>query len=96
MKIPEQQHININHFSYEDKEKADQLIQKKKLNIKLSMDAATKFSEIEMFNENICTRSIEDFNYGSHTNGKMINVVVKDHHLFLAQSLKNQNKDKRN
>ena len=60
-------------------EKADILIQKKKLNIKLSLDANTKHNQIEMFNENIGTRSIEDFNYLSHTNGKMINVVVKDH-----------------
>ena len=60
-------------------EKADILIQKKKLNIKLSMDAASKHNQIEMFNENVCTKSIEDFNFEAHKNGKMINVVVKDY-----------------
>jgi hypothetical protein len=43
------------------------------------MEAANKFNQIEMFNENLGTKSIEDFNYGQHINGKMINVVVKDH-----------------
>ena len=66
-------------------EKAEKLIQKKKLKIKLSMDAAYKHNRIEMFNENVCTKSIEDFNYGSHKNGKMINVVVKDH-VAIAQA----------
>ena len=43
------------------------------------MEAATKFNDIEMFNETLGTKSIEDFDYGQHVTGKMINVTVKDH-----------------
>ena len=52
------------------------------------MDANSKHNQIEMFNENIGTRSIEDFNYQSHTNGKMINVVVKDHQAIQRADIK--------
>lgn len=56
--------------------KADKLIQQEKLRLTVANKVAEKHPHIEAYCNKFGTRSIKDFNYISHSNGKMITLDI--------------------
>jgi hypothetical protein len=61
-------------FSMQDQFKVEKLLQQEKLRLRMTKNVELKHPEINMICENNGTRSIKDFNYINHSNGKMISI----------------------
>ena len=64
------------------------MVQQEKLRLKMANSVAEKHPLIETYCNKFGTRAIKDFNYISHSNGKMITLEIDREKLQAAKNLK--------